>query len=528
MRHRLISVFVIVLTSTGPLLAQRLKGSTDPQQVANAYNALRMYGVRVASYQTSLPTLDNGDDDPDSRLRIDRPFLLTFPGKLSSSDLPVLLPHCAKLPNLGGLDFGKTSINDNAIRNFEPLADIEVLYLDQTAIGDNTLEAISKAKKLRWLDLSQTRITDAGLKHLAQLEQLHTLNLSHCKITDAGLANLTKLSRLRVLNLSNTGITLANISVITDMKKLRHLILDRTAITDDALNALANHPSLQRLSLQETAITGSGLKHLAGATNLRELELQDCLLNDDGLAGVGTLSQIFRLDLSNTTLPTADPKKGPRANITDQGVQHLAGCKSLTMLRLNRLKINGIGLAKLNDLAHLAELHLEQCPIADLQLIGLSKWKKLRTLNLTKTPLTGDGLHHLAEIATLETVILDGSKVTDAGLKKMCAAKDLLELSLRETQITGNVPELKELRSLARLDVSQTKVNDVISKHLSQVNTLQVLVVAETGFSSVGYRVMLKTTPDCRIIMNQPKTPVATPVVSPNVARPSRLPVFTD
>jgi Leucine-rich repeat (LRR) protein len=188
--------------------------------------------------------------------------------------------------------------------------------------------------------------------------------------------------------------------------------------------------------------------------------------------------------------------------ITDEGLRHLAGLKSLRLLTLSDTKVRGAGIRHLAGLKNLTMLDV---PITDealralhevglLHALGqahtntsnrptnseqvvalkfssqqsrlitdeglkhLASFKNLTELDLNFSPVTDAGLKHLAGLDKLTTLSLFGCRaVTAAGLEHLAGLKNLAALTLDETRVTGEgVKYLIGLKNLTRLSVPLT------------------------------------------------------------------------
>jgi hypothetical protein len=177
----------------------------------------------------------------------------------------------------------------------------------------------------------------------------------------------------------------------------------------------------------------------------------------------------------------------------------------------------------LNRLQGLVELRLEGTPIQDKNLVGLRGVKALQALNLAHTRITGEGLFFLSEQRDLMLLNLEGSDVTDDGLQQIVLAPALTDLNLCGTRIAfTKVPDLKDLRHLTRIDLRGAKVGDVVWKQLTQLRSLQLVVVAPGYVSSTGQAAFQKAVPDCRVLSR----PVKDPAPPASKVKEPRVPVF--
>lgn len=96
---------------------------------------------------------------------------------------------------------------------------------------------------------------------------------------------------------------------------------------------------------------------------------------------------------------------------------------------LARTKVTDKGLAHLSGMKSLSRLHLENTPVTDAGLDHLKGLSNLEYLNLYGTQVTDAGIMKLAGLKKLKKVFLWQSKVTDAGAAKLAAAVPGLDVN---------------------------------------------------------------------------------------------------
>jgi serine protease inhibitor len=113
-------------------------------------------------------------------------------------------------------------------------------------------------------------------------------------------------------------------------------------------------------------------------------------------------------------------------------------------------------------------------------------------LEFSSTPLTqvtDAGLKRLKDLKTLATLNLFGTPVTDAGLKELKELKNLSTLELGQTQVTdAGLRELKDLKNLAALGLAGTQVTDEGLKELRDLKSLTALNLQGTQVSDEGLK----------------------------------------
>jgi len=155
-------------------------------------------------------------------------------------------------------------------------------------------------------------------------------------------------------------------------------------------------------------------------------------LTDEGLASIKKLQQLKSLDLPPYGWPTAlggpfwrDPHperfsdKGLKhigempnlewvwmsgSGLTDEGVTHLAGCKSLkTLIFCVTPNIKGPGLASLKALPNLKTVVLRNSGVTDDGLKHLKELKQLDYISLPKN-VSAKAVEHVKEMKQLQTI----------------------------------------------------------------------------------------------------------------------------
>jgi len=107
------------------------------------------------------------------------------------------------------------------------------------------------------------------------------------------------------------------------------------------------------------------------------------------------------------------------------------------------------------------------------------------------TEVTDAGLKELKKLKSLQSLDLTDTKITDAGLKELKELKSLQELDLSGTKVTdAGLKELKELKSLQRLNLFGTSVTDAGLKELKELKHLQWLVLGPVAVTDGALRTL--------------------------------------
>lgn len=283
------------------------------------------------------------------------------------------------LIELRELDLGVTRVSSPGLVALKPLKKLRVLELSGRRINDSATTAIASLPSLVQLSLPGTRVTDNGMAALASLSRLKALGLSGTRIEGHSLDKLAALPDLACLDLADTDVTGDSIARLTAFRQLKALNLENCPLIVDASTVhLARLTSLQGLVLRKTgfekqSITGAGLARLTPLSQLQHLNLSATRVNDTTIAPLTKLTNLRSLDLGLTGLGNAGMAqlaKLPRlesltviyqvgfggTNVTADGLQHLAGHKTLANLDLTGTKIGDADLPKFKAVAGLKQL----------------------------------------------------------------------------------------------------------------------------------------------------------------------------
>ncbi|KAF0517374.1 RNI-like protein [Gigaspora margarita] len=239
-------------------------------------------------------------------------------------------------------------ITDNGFDCLQDLRYLEYLDVVSCRIRDRTLPFFKDFSELRTLNLSKTKVTMNGLRTLfadcAFASTLEDLNLSYCSGVGGKtvFADLQPLQNLRCLNLDSVQLTPPLVPVKpSSFRNLEVLDLSRTRLCDqDVMKIICQFKNMIELILIETVGIGQfGLKWMAKefkSLNLinfpnREEELDDILQDFSELP-------LIKMDLTGFI------------NVTDSGIMHLSGAKSLTFLSLSGTKLTDVGMSALKGI----------------------------------------------------------------------------------------------------------------------------------------------------------------------------------
>jgi beta-lactamase regulating signal transducer with metallopeptidase domain/thiol-disulfide isomerase/thioredoxin len=363
--------------------------------------------------------------------------------------------------------------------------DVRVLLMQRTSVNDAGLRHVGRLTGLAAIDLLQTRITDEGIVHLAGLKELRFLHLDGVVVAnegfgvgDAGLAVLAKLPHLDFLSVSRSNVTDGGMGHLRGHPSIRFLYLGGTKVSDEGLKVIASLPRLEHLSLgaydEGANITDDGLTHLAGLTNLKSLNLSGTEVTNEGLKRLQGLTGLEELNLDET-------------NVSADGLANLAPLgRSLKKLRIYGQVINDEYAEYLGNLTSLEaiEANLE---FTDAGLEPLSRLRNLKSLSVSDH-VTDEGVAHIIKMHSLETLRFKDCPITDDALPRLSQLIHLKDLAIFDTHITGEgLKCLKDFPALSRLYISfgdkderPENVRPTL-RHLSELVNLQSLSIWGDG-----------------------------------------------
>lgn len=225
------------------------------------------------------------------------------------------------------------------------------VYAEQST-GRHMLGLLASQPGLRHIQMTGGQATDEGFSILTEMPQLTSIHVDHAmRLTDRGLGHLRGMTGLKKVILYNARITDAGLQQLDDLRLLEVLMLPASTISDDGLRALDGKEDLRVLTLSADGlgllgITDVGLARIASHRKLGVLSLRGAAISDDGLRHLAGLKSLEYLTLANCHA------------ITDAGLKHLAVLKNLKHLGLAGTSVTGPGLEHLKGLALLRSLSI--------------------------------------------------------------------------------------------------------------------------------------------------------------------------
>ena len=217
------------------------------------------------------------------------------------------------------------------------------------------------------------------------------------------------------------------------------------------------------------------MSHITHLTGLKVLELEDTSISIKGIRLLHDLKVLEHLSLSK--------------QLTDEGLAEISQLKSLKGLCIRESRLTDAGLAHLANLTSLEELALGQGRMTNAGLAHLAKLPSLQYLMLAGKNFTDTGMVHLKDVPSLKILNLGHlPHLTDTALVHLSNIPNLESLNLHwvEAITDDGVAHLTKLPSLKQLDIRHSKVTDRSAVCLSQVKSLEYLVLPDKGITDVG------------------------------------------
>jgi hypothetical protein len=244
-----------------------------------------------------------------------------------------------------------TKATDEWLKNVVGYDTLKKIDLANCEIHGDGLKHVGTLKELRDLNLTLTPVADDALKHLAGLTELRTLGLASTKCTGTGFEHLKGLTKLENVNLHFTPVNDAGLKAISQLPLTGRLWLGHTHFTDEGAKHLAALTKLKRCGLgsQEKASSGEAVAALVNLP-LVDLTLLDNQATPVGVAHAAKIATLEKLDISHgptvgdeslkllAQMPKLTELKIGNAQLTDDGLQALAGSKTLKTVTLSGMK----------------------------------------------------------------------------------------------------------------------------------------------------------------------------------------------
>ncbi|MDG2105799.1 MAG: hypothetical protein P8J91_18750 [Pirellulaceae bacterium] len=404
----------------------------------------------------------------------------------------------ANLTNLEEVNLTGTRINEAAIEELEKLHSLKRISLKGTPIRFHALNRLAAANE--HIDLS-TLLVNRGLAKLNKRGEIAFLKLVNMDLRDADLDFLPRLPQLQALDLRNNHLTNDGMPWLVSLTELRQLKLNGNQINDMGIVQLIPLEKLSDLSVEQTDVTVSGLRNLfvfgQGRTAKEALntsgfsikkisrpgewdvDLTRINASDDDLAVVSEMHNLLRFKLVGN-------------EITDAGIEQLAGHLSLKTLWIEEAGITGEALVHLAKIPSLTSLWCPSAAFRNKDLAPLADMASLEVLNLCGCPIDDGALPYLEKLPNLRSLVIGVGQLNQATLQSLRAARP--NLLVYESQRTALAMLRGRKRVLPRIQHGSTSLEQFSGIRSTVPDTESAeLLISEFGdeFFEVATRCML-------------------------------------
>ncbi len=233
------------------------------------------------------------------------------------------------------------------------------------------------------------------------------------------------------------------------------LSIVNTEISDECFAQFTHWVGLRELKLMRCGLTSKIAKDLAKFTELKSLALA-------GLPNIGdeVLDEIAKL-------PHLQSFRLHKGRVTDVGMSFLARSTSLSCISIDGVALTDAGVEALVKLPRLVSLQVYAPELEDQQKSTGNLGQQAR--------ITDVGLEHIGRCPQLKSLNIHGARVTLPGLQRLFQrCPDLISLALSQSAIdVGGLKAASELRSLQRIRIADTTLDDNIASQLSYLKNLR-------------------------------------------------------
>jgi energy-coupling factor transporter ATP-binding protein EcfA2 len=389
--------------------------------------------LKLEKFRTALYAIAGGDGFV--RPADSETVAITFQPSEASPDTVISL--LSGVGKVGALNLSGTKITDAALAQLKELPDLKSLDLSATDITNQGIDHISEMSQLTHLVLNDTMITEAALPLLEKLVNLKTLDLSHNRINQASVGQLRR--KLPDCSVSYTPDPLLDalsryrgnwdkaLAVVKGSKRGDEVTFSGSPITDSALKALVQYHAiyLQRCD----NLTNDGLKFLLRNNGLTHLTLEsDSQISDKGVESLAGFKGLQSLTIESIA-------------ITDQGLAAVSQMRGLTRLVItgtNLKAFTDVGVGRLTSLTKLENLTLDFSDITDASLQAISRIPSLRSIEFKgNLGVSAAGYASLSKLPLLRALTIGFVGMRDADLKNFDRFLQLDTLIFINCPLTG-------------------------------------------------------------------------------------------
>jgi hypothetical protein len=221
-------------------------------------------------------------------------------------------------------------------------------------VNDSDFINVHRLLGLRLVDVSNLKLSETSFLGLTRnLPLLRSFTLG-AGATDFALRDMSPTLAMRVFQFTGRKIQVSTRgahNIGQKMPGLLKLSLFRSDLSDEGVQAL-NHLKLRSLNIGMSRLTDLGVAHLSGMRSLRRLSIHNTGISDAALYFLKSLDHLEFLDISGTAT-------------SEIGLQYLYNAKALRMLLLNGVKLTPPVIVSLSRMTQLQMLSLGEQPDAE-------------------------------------------------------------------------------------------------------------------------------------------------------------------
>lgn len=222
-------------------------------------------------------------------------------------------------------------------------------------------------------------------------------------------------------------------------------------ISDDAFVALAKHNQRSSVRVFSSRIDESGLKHIAALPKLTSIEFGKMSVGEPAFKQIAECKSLEVLKLDRVTindehlaalsaLPKLQGLLLHDSGTTDRGLEHASRCENLDRLDIRRGTLTDQSLTILSTHPKLRSLWLWECGNGDehAKTLASASPPSLIQLMLTGVTTTDAALPHIAGLPKLRILSLWEVSISDDGLVPLASCPSLELLQLVKTRATSS------------------------------------------------------------------------------------------
>ncbi|CAL4929949.1 unnamed protein product [Urochloa decumbens] len=352
------------------------------------------------------------------------------------------------------------------------LATLRELYLGYfNSFTGGIPPELGKLRALVRLDMANCGISGEIPPEVANLTSLDTLFLQINALSGKLPTEIGAMGALKSLDLSNNQFVGAIPASFASLKNLTLLNLFRNRLAGEIPEFIGELPSLEVLQLWENNFTGGIPANLGvAATGLKIVDV-----STNKLTGV-LPSELCSGERLETFIALGNSLFG---GIPDG----LAGCPSLTRIRLGENYLNGTIPAKLFTLPNLTQIELHDNLLSgELTLDAGKVSPSIGELSLYSNRLSGEVPTGIGGLVGLQKLLLAGNRLSGELPPEIGKLQQLSKADLSGNLLSGEVPPaIGKCRLLTFLDISGNKLSGRIPPELASLRILNYLNVSHNA-----------------------------------------------